>query len=370
MRIIKYVFLLLILALFAATVYVATQKGTYDVERSLFIKSPTPVVFNYIADLRNWEQWGAWSEDDQGVIYNYPSNTSGIGSYFSWKSERGSGKIRTTYLSENDSIVHQVANDANQSRFYWKFKDSIGGTKITWKASGKLAFMDKIDATLQGGAASVFGNLFEKSLSNIDNNLGYEINTYNLALNGIVQREGVNYLKQTINSKISDYPRNLRIMLTQMRHFFNKNQIKAAGKPFVIYHSYNAGQGTTKFSVCMPVAEEIHTAPDSDVTFDQLPDMSAIKTTLTGDYSHLQKAWLRATDYINKNGLRPRSGIVAIENLKVGSDEAKQPSKWVTEVFIPIELPAVRDTVPSPPIPGRRPVVAPVIRDTSTVSPD
>ena len=84
-------------------------------------------------------------------------------------------------------------------------------------------------------------------------------------------------------------------------HGLIQNKLQAAGKPFVIYHSYNEIPGITKFSVCMPVAEEIFISTGSDMQFGSMDSMSAVKSTLTGDYTHLQKAWSEAEKYIAKN---------------------------------------------------------------------
>jgi hypothetical protein len=52
--------------------------------------------------------------------------------------KQGSGDIVTVY-KENDSISQ---NEFQRSYFYsfLSFKDTIGGTKITWKTIGKMSF--------------------------------------------------------------------------------------------------------------------------------------------------------------------------------------------------------------------------------------
>jgi hypothetical protein len=54
MRILKYIFLLLLLALVGTTVYVATQKGDFKVTKSSIIKTPRSTVFNYVNDYKNF----------------------------------------------------------------------------------------------------------------------------------------------------------------------------------------------------------------------------------------------------------------------------------------------------------------------------
>ena len=57
---------------------------------------------------------------------------------------------------------------------------------------------------------------------------------------------------------------------------------------------------------------------------------------MVGDYSHKQKAWKKALDFVIKNHLeRNRSGQI-IEVHKVGRKDVINPSKWVTEIYIPV----------------------------------
>lgn len=344
MRILKYVILLLILGFIAISVFIATQKGNYEVKRTIFIKSPPATVYNYISDYKNYDQWGFWKEELPGAKFTSSPNSSGVGSSYQWKSvNNDNGEISTTFLVENDSIAQKFTINENPGTYNWKLIDSANGTKVIWYAKGKLRFMSKIKSVFNGGIDAVMGNNFEKSLANLDTNLDYEINTFTATLNGKVERPAVNYLKQTINSKIANHPRNLAIMLRTMRNFFDKNKIPTAGKPFVIYHTYNTVSGITKFSVCMPIASEVHIGEGSDIQFEKSTPYTAIKSTLKGDYSHLQKAREKSIEFIAENNLS-RIAPFSIEQYTVGVETSKQPSKWITEIFIPVQTHAVRDT--------------------------
>ena len=84
MRILKYIFLLLLLAFIALAVFVATQKGEYEIVRSKIIKSPKSTVYNYVNDYRNWENWVASKENDPEMSFTYPEKTTGIGGSYYW----------------------------------------------------------------------------------------------------------------------------------------------------------------------------------------------------------------------------------------------------------------------------------------------
>ena len=364
MRILKYIFLLILLAMVAITVFVATQKGEFTVVKSRYIKSPTATVFSYVNDYRNWENWYAVNDENPETKFIYSDVSAGKGASYSWQSPDGSGQTVTTFVKENDSIAQQVIIDGVASKMAWKFKDSAGGTKVTWSSTGKLRFADKFSAAVRGGAENILGAVYEKSLANLDNNLDYEINTFTIKHNGIVERPAVLYLKQTINSRISDHPKNLRILLARMNKLFKNNNMRAAGKNFIIYHTYDTAAGITKFSVCTPVSEEIFITPGSDTEFGRLESMRAAKTTLTGDWSHRNKAWIQTADFVAGSKLERNPNIRIIEVLTAGPDETKRPSKRITEIYVPVKAPVVRDTIRA----VRRPVIRPATQPVEEIS--
>ncbi|PWA07384.1 SRPBCC family protein [Flavobacterium psychrotolerans] len=336
MRILKYIFLLVVLALFATTVFVATQKGDFDVERSALIKSPKSTVFNYVNDYRNWETFGSWKKDDPEMEFYYPINTIGNGASYSWNGSEGSGEMKTIAVKGNESIHQKTDFSGTISDVYWTFKDTVGGTKVTWRSKGSMGFSFKIYSAFKGGANKVIGTTYEKSLANLDKTLDYELKTYTIKVNGIVKKLGGFYLQQTINSKISNVPKNLRIMIPKMIHFFKKNHLVMYGKPFVLYHTFDTAKGITKFSVCVPIKDEIFISEGSDITAGQLVPFKAVKTTLKGDYSHLKEAWKKTFEYIAKNNLAQNTEGSSLELYSKSIEQVANPSQWVTEIYIPI----------------------------------
>lgn len=336
MRILKYIFLLLFLLLIGLTVFVSTQKANYDVTRSKVIKNPKATVFNYINDFRNWETFGSWIKDDTSMKFNYPELTSGKGASCSWTSDNGDGNLKTTFIKDGDSIAQKMISNGEHSDIFWKFKDTIGGTKVTWRTKGTLDFKSKVLAFFQGGINSVVGDSYEKSLENLNKTLDYEINTFKIKVNGVVNRTGGFYLKQFKFCKQKDVVKNIKIMVPRMLLFFEKNKMVMNGKPFIIYHKYDRTKDIVGFSVCMPVRDSIHIMPGSDIESGELKPYTALKTTLTGDYSHTQQTWNAAYNYISKNNLVRNTSLQIIEVYTTNMDDNKSPSKWITEVYVPV----------------------------------
>ena len=346
MRILKYLFLLLLLSVVALSIFVATQKGDFTVERSQIINSPKSNVYSFVNDFRNWEDFSSWMTEDPEIKINYPAKTVGAGASFSWTGKDGVGDVKTIFVKENDSISQKMNYDGTSSSVFWSFKDTIGGTKVTWKTTGKMDFSMKVYTAFNGGIYRIFGKMYEKSLTNLDKTLDYEINTYNVKVDGIVKFPATFYLEQTFTSKISNVNKNARIVFKKITDFCNTNNIELNGKPFLIYHNYDLANGLTRLSFCVPIKSQILTSSGSDILSGKIEEFEAVKTTLTGDYSHSKKTLDKATNYINANRILVDQSFTFLQVYKVTKVDIKSPSKWVTEMYYPIQ-PKVAAVVPN-----------------------
>ena len=336
MRILKYIFLLILLALVGITVYVATQKGDFEVTKSSIIKTPRSTVFNYVNDYKNWETFGSWMQKDSDIKFNYDAKTIGAGAKCTFENSSDEGAIKTVFVKENDSLAQKVNFSGTTATISWKFKDTIGGTKITVHSKGKMDIMTKITTFFKGGITSILGDVYEKSLRNLDKTLDYEMKTYSIKVNGIVQRPSGFCLKQTVSCHIKSVGKNTKILMARMVHFFNKNKIPMAGKPFVNYDKYDVANDFATISICIPVRQQISITDGSDVASGEIIAFTCLKTTLSGDYSHSKEAWAKAKKYIVDNGLKENFAGSYTEVYVKTIDDIKQPSKWITEIYIPV----------------------------------
>lgn len=336
MRILKYLFLLMVLLFIGVTVYIATLKGDFKVKQTAIIHSPRGVVFDYVNDYKNWETFGSWMTKEHGITFVYPAKTMGAGAQFNWDNGSDNGSLKTYFVKENNSIQQKGYFNGTTAEMHWKLNDTVGGTKITVEARGKMDLLTKISTFFSGGFGSVANDALEKSLRNLDKTLAYEMKTYNIKVNGIVQRNSGFCLKQTVTCRIKSLPRNIKIMMPKMLHFFKKNNLSMSGKPFILYERYDRANDIVTFSVCAPTAEQIFITSGSEITSGEIVPFTCLKTTLTGDYSHLKEAWTKAENYIRDNGYTPNfAGKYAEVYIKT-IDDVKQPSKWITEIHIPV----------------------------------
>ena len=60
MKILKYIFLLLLLVTVAAFVFIATQPGNYSIIKSKEIAVSKDIVANFITDYQTWNLWNPY----------------------------------------------------------------------------------------------------------------------------------------------------------------------------------------------------------------------------------------------------------------------------------------------------------------------
>lgn len=339
MRILKYLFLLLLLAAFAMSMFFATQRGNYDVVRSRIINSQRATLYNYINDYKNWEYFYNPSENGTKTDYIFSKNTVGKGASFSWENEGYSGSFTTTDTKENQTIIQKTAFNNSESEVYWTFKDTLGKTKVTYRSKGVMPFVFKINTMLNGGPDKILGKMYEQSLATIDNSLHKEISTYTIVVNGQVTKMGNYYAYYPINSKISNITKNFRAILPKIDKFLQKNNIKSKGKPYILFNKYDTTNDFTNFWVCIDLKEEFITGPESEVLTGKSEAFQAVKATLTGDYSHMNETYSKIEKYMFQKGIKQDFSQPFIELYLKSLANEKKSSLWKTVIYIPILIP-------------------------------
>ncbi|WP_078055284.1 SRPBCC family protein [Flavobacterium crassostreae] len=338
MRILKYLFLLALLSLVALSIFIATQKGDFEVERSKVINSPKEAVFSYVNDYKNWVDFGSWIKKDPEIKNVFPENTIGKGAFYTWESKDGDGRIQTLYTKENDSIAQKMDFNGSPSLVYWTFKETPKGTKVTWRIKGNMNFAFKVYTALNGGVDRVIGSMYEKSLENLDQQLDYEINNYSVKVDGLAHQPMRYYIGQRFTSEIAKINKNFKIVIPKITSFCEQNGITTSGKPFIIYNSYDLQTQLANITICLPIQKEIFISEGSDLVSSKLGSFEAVKATLTGDHSHTKTAYNKALAYLNQNKLVQDAQVSHIEVYTTTSKENKAPSKWTTEVYIPLPI--------------------------------
>ena len=338
MKILKYISLLLLLILVASSILIATLDPNYKVTRTREIKASKTEIFNYVNNYKNWSEFASWHKKDKTTKYKFSSKTIGIGSGYSWIGSNDEGNMKTIFVKNNDSIYQQMIFNDSESKVYWSFKEKNGITKVIWQNVGKMDFLTKIFTTFSGGMASKISDMYDKSLVNLEKNLQSQNSTFSIKIDGFQEKNIGYYLQKTINSKTKNLESNIQIMIPNLLKFVKNNKITLNGKPFVKYNGRNDSLQITNFSVCVPIKDSLNISKESEVNFGTFLQFQAIKATITGDYSHKSDAISQINELIISLKLIQNPDLPVVEFYNKSKFEEKNPSKWVTEIYIPVKV--------------------------------
>ncbi len=141
----------------------------YTVKRSVEINASPEEVHRYVDDLKMWEKWSPWKEEDPTLVVMLGEKSSGVGASQSWVGDSGTGALTITESSPSEGIEYDLLFDGGtyecvSSMTYDRLPD--GGTRVTWTMSGDMG------RSVTGGyfallMDSIVGNMFDRGLSNL-----------------------------------------------------------------------------------------------------------------------------------------------------------------------------------------------------------
>lgn len=349
MRILKYIFLLLLLVFVALCVYIFTQNGSYSVQEKLEIQLPKSTLFNYVNDYQNWKEFNEGLMKDSTTKVDFSKVSLGVGASMDWKNENSNGTIQTIFSDQNDSIAQRVNWNGNKLTSYWLFKETTNGTEVTWNVSGDLNFTAKLYKFFSKGVDQEIQTTLKASLENLNKLLSKELNDYTITVEGVQTVSEVFYLQQKSTCAIPDFYSKVFQLFPKMQLFFEENSITSIGHPMVIFDTYDVPKNKVTFNICLQIPEEIFTSPESEITCDKREIYQALKVTLKGDYSHSKEAWDKGFAYMQANGLKESETGSYMEIYIKNSTETHRPSEWITHIYIPVKS---AETTVSPNVPA------------------
>jgi len=344
MKIIKYLFFLLLLIIIGGAVYVATIDGNYQAEESRVIEAPDELLFNTINEYKTWEKWGPWMDESDDLIMEYPEKTSGEGASYSWKSEtQGDGRMNTVkaapFTSIDQKITFITPMGESASDVYWKFEKIEGKkTKVTWGMKGEQSFMEKAFWVTQDSTLSqMIKPMYSRGLEKLDAYVNEKMKEYAINVDGVTEHGGGFYMYSATASSIAVIPEKMAQMLPAVNSYMVENNLPQTGMPFTIYNEFNEEQSTAIYSTAIPTRDKVVTPKDSSILCDFLPRQKVVKTTLTGDYGNLKEAREAGYKYIADNGLELNTQSAAFEVYRTNPELQPNPAQYITEIYIPIK---------------------------------
>ncbi|WP_026450656.1 SRPBCC family protein [Aequorivita capsosiphonis] len=340
MKILKYLLFLVLIIIIGSAIYFGTKDGTYDIQDSMVIDAPPEVVFSKVNNFKSWEKWGPWKKEDPETTFTYAEKTSGEGASYSWNGNMN-GSITTTKVIPNKEIEQNLLVKTpmgeRNSIMYWDFEEVENGTKVTWGTKGEHTLVDKAYQSIKGSDyKSKVHEMNKVGLEGLAAEVIEDMKQYAINVDGVTQYGGGYYMYTTSVAKQDELEEKTKPMMNEVMGFVTRNKLNTAGNPFTLYNQIDNANNTVIFSTGVPVREQVITPEGSPVVCGYMEPVSAVKTTLKGNYKHLEEAYTKTRKYMDKNSLQIDPDGKMFEVYITDPEKVPNPANWVTEVYIPI----------------------------------
>jgi effector-binding domain-containing protein len=308
----------------------------FNVERSIVIDAPRPLVYEHVSNLKKMDEWSPWAKRDSNIVQTYEGDDGTVGSVAKWEGneEVGKGMQEIIGLAANDSVKTRLTflePMESECIAYFNLADEEAGVKVTWGFSGTynypmnamLLFMSMDDA---------IGKDFEEGLANLKARCetaaaetasveyqGFQINKVDLPVRTFLSVEDT-------------------VKWQDMQAFFSKHfdrifgaigaaGLEPAGAPSGLYFNWDEENQQAHMAAGIPVTH--------GTTLKGFKGIDAggnsLHVAYQGDYAGSEAAHRALGAYMEENGMQ-MAGPVLEEYITDPMQEA-DTSKWLTNIY-------------------------------------
>ncbi len=332
----------MVILIAGAVVYVSLQPSDYTISRSKIIDVPNSMAYSALQDLKSYELWGPWHDEDTTIVVSYGKQTEGVGAESSWTSMEGPGKMWITDVAPNEKVALQIQfDDFEPGEMLWSIKDRDGKSEVTWTMKDENApFVFKMASAFRGGRDNMFGPMQEQGLQNLDGMLmeqkekGEE---FSYTTPEITTLNGGTFVGIRHKSKIESEAFSSLFMNSLPKV---SEELMAKGFsyeefiPGAIYYTWDEENNETEFMAGLYIISGTEKLGETDFEIHQFEGTKVVKASKFGNYG--------TGDYevhtaINTMIAQQKLELkLPIMELYVNDPEEVKPSEIQTDIYYPI----------------------------------
>lgn len=284
-------FFLLAFMLVALFVYLGRYSGRVAAEAERFIAAPPEAVRAEVADLARWQAWNPWLEHARDA-----HAATADGDQLAWDVPQV-GRARVTALKPPapGALRQRMAFAlpfAFKGRSDWRFEPVPGGTRVSWRFKGRVAFtLRAFAATVQGATALDlrFG------LDRLAAVLEATPPAYRLDYAGVQALPAGLCVQQPLRAGLDALATELPAQIAGMRERLRAAGLAADGPAVVHYLRTQLKRRTVdgRVGVELPAGAPVPDLPEGFAVHEQ-PAQSAYLLRFDGPPEALELAWYQA----------------------------------------------------------------------------
>lgn len=286
-------FFALALFLVVLLVYMGRYSGRVRAEATRFIAAPPDAVQARVADLSQWQAWNPWLEHAREAVATVDGAT------LAWDVPHV-GRGRVTALGPLRQKLAFALPFKFQGRSDWRLAPAPGGTQVTWRFKGRVAF------TLRAFAATVQGATqldLRFGLDRLAAALNAEADPCALDYAGVHDQPARTLAQQPFRAGLDALAAELPPRIAAVRAQLASAGVASDGTAVVLYLKTHLKLRTVEGQVGVTLAGE--TTPPDGLALRELPAHRAYVLRFEGPPEALELAWYQAMQRLRVEQLRP-----------------------------------------------------------------
>jgi len=145
----------------------------FVVAKEVTIDAEPAAVHAYVGELKKWDEWSPWLEQDPTIKTTFGEQTTGVGASQSWTGKESDGELTFTKCDPETGIAYDMnfIMDENKipSSAVMSYSVEDGKTKVTWSMNGtwKGAMPPVMDGWMKILSPWMIGSSFDKGLTKL-----------------------------------------------------------------------------------------------------------------------------------------------------------------------------------------------------------
>ncbi|MEO8516067.1 MAG: SRPBCC family protein [Flavobacterium sp.] len=147
MKIIKKIFLALVMLVAIILIAGLFMKKDYAIEREITINQPKDTIFKFIKFVKNQDKFSVWNQKDPNMKRHYSGTDGTVGFIYGWESEDknvGVGEQELKKITEGERLDFElrfkVPMEATDNAYMTTQSLSPAQTKVKWGFFGKMPY--------------------------------------------------------------------------------------------------------------------------------------------------------------------------------------------------------------------------------------
>lgn len=335
MKFLKGLLILIVILLAVAVIAGLIMPKDYKLERSVVIPTCSGVVYEQIADFRNWNNWSPWKERDSSITAEYSENQKATGAKWSWKGDpemTGEGEMTATNLTETELTYHLkfITPFESESDGFVRVESLGDSTRVTWGMYGRNGFPSNVIMGLMGGMDALVGKDFDRGLELLSN----KVLEVEIVKSESIEIQEINYIGKRFTTPVDSISQELfSAAYAEIGAYMAANSLSPAGNPISISHNFDEATRTIDVEVALPYSGVA--IPQDGLNIGLIPAGKALKHTYIGTYDNLEAEWGKFMTYATCVGVKPR--FAPYESYVTDPSNATDSSKLHTDLIWPVE---------------------------------